>query len=97
MKPYRYTAEYGGEYETRHEAIGQATIQARERAQTRFDTKPTPKGYIEAISRVYAFEPHICDYCHQTFLYRDDYENHKTCPWWEYHQGERDEPPETFA
>jgi len=32
-KPYKYTAEIAGRYETRHEAIGQATIAARERAE----------------------------------------------------------------
>lgn len=92
-KPYKYTGELAGRRETRHEAIGAETIACRERAKIRFQTKPTPKGYCEAISRVHAFETYICDYCRETFLYEGDYEEHKTCPWWKYDQGDREVMP----
>lgn len=76
MKPYKYTAELSGRYDTRHEAIGKATIAARER--------PSWQGtVIEAIERVYGYEPYICDICGETFLYESKLEKHNPCPQWE--------------
>jgi len=92
-KPYKYTGEHAGRYETRHEAIGEETIAARKRTKRRFDTTLTPKGYRGVIGRVYAYKTHMCEYCHETFLYEEDYEEHKTCPWWEYDEGDREEMP----
>jgi hypothetical protein len=82
-KPYKYTAEIIGRYETRHKAIGQATIAARERAERRYDTTLTPKGYRAVISRVYAYEPYICDYCHETFLHEEELSDHHPCSHWQ--------------
>jgi hypothetical protein len=86
-KPYKFTAEIAGRYETRHEAIGKETIAARERAERRHDTRLAPEGYRDVIGRVYAYKPHICGYCHETFLYEEGLVNHHPCPHWQDDRG----------
>lgn len=82
MKPYNYTAELNGRFDTRHEAIGQAANYGRVAEHL------TVMG---ATTRVYAFEPYYCGYCGETFLYEDAYDTHQPCPEYVEHYGEPEE------
>lgn len=78
---WKYTDQESGIYETRHEAIGEATKAAR-RMRKKYPDRPLPTP-LEAIQRVYAFKPFRCGYCHETFLTEAEKEDHQPCPAWE--------------
>lgn len=78
---WKYTNERAGIHETRHEAIGEAAIEAR-RLQEKYPERPVPTP-LEATGYVYAFKPFICGYCHETFLTEDEHDDHQPCPMWE--------------
>jgi hypothetical protein len=80
---WRYTGELGGIHESRHEAIGAAAVAARERWERRKeiapDKVPDTPPVLEATERVYAFKPHLCDACGETFLRGEDLRDHHPC------------------
>lgn len=88
MKPYKFTDEFGRRYDTRHEAVGQATIGMRKQTEFRQEIDPDHVGSPEerrqlimrALGSVHSFKPHICGYCKETFLYDEDLEDHRPCP-----------------
>lgn len=85
-RPYKYTAEMGAPCETRHEAVGQAAIAGRKAPDLRMSV-------MDATSHVYAYEPHICDFCSETFLYEEEFEEHTPCPHYEPTEGRRGSNP----
>lgn len=88
MKPYKFTDEFGRRYDTRHEAIKKASIGMRKQVEYRQEIDPDYVGSPEerrrlimrALDSVHAYEPHICGFCKETFLYEDDHREHQPCP-----------------
>lgn len=84
---WSYTAEFGDESKSRHEAVGEVAIEARELRERRKGPIAPDGTYVgpsvlTATSRVYAFKPHICNYCKETFLTKAEHEKHTPCPHW---------------
>lgn len=94
MSEYKYTGELVGKFDTRRDCIGAVTNAVRRHNERRAEHGLEPKTTVEeAIERVIAFKPYLCDYCLSQFLTEEELEEHQPCPTWQYDMGETEVPP----
>lgn len=92
---WKFTDERSGVYETRHEAVGEAAVWARERRE-RYDAHTAMATPAEASARVYAYKPYHCSFCGETFLTESEEEEHRPCPQWQsFRRAEETDTPRT--